>query len=201
MATNSGPVTQVHTQTTATLTRCISKASELWFDHQPPEVIGCGLSGVVLQDTDPSFAGGFNAGQTINDGNWHATATELVMDPQINQTARVFTLMHELSHVLASTVAARLGIREGGLTNKGDEVLPDLIAAYLLTETGITWNVLLHDVGDLQGLVFDAESHLAGEHPPADERLRNIESLMTRLRGSNFETAARGILEEHHYLM
>ena len=187
---------------TVTLTVCIYKAGELWFGgHNPPQVAGMEVSAQITEDRDAvAFEGGFNAGHTTVGDKWCVTATELVMNPQFSQVARDFTLMHELSHIFASEVAGHLGIA-GRLTGAGDEILPDLIAAYLLTSTGVAWDTLFHELEPVKEMVFDADANpLAGQHPPAADRLQRLRELMGHLRHTDFDHAAEAILRDGHYL-
>ena len=187
---------------TVTLIVCIQKAGELWFGGQfPPQVAGMEVSAAITEDRDAvAFRDGFNAGHTTQGDKWCVTATELVMNPQFSQVGRDFTLLHELSHIFASEVAGRLGIA-GRLTGQGDEVLPDLIAAYLLTSTGLPWDTLLRELEPVKELVFDADNDgRAGNHPPAGERLQRIRELRAHLAHTGFDQAVAAILRDGGYL-
>ncbi len=102
-----------------------------------------------------------------------------------------FALAHELGHGFSLTVLTRCGLT--GASGEVTEVVADLGAAYLLANSGVAWEDILHTVDDWQN------SHIftpykSGDHPPGDKRATCVHSLYTLIQsGYTFEDAVKGI--------
>lgn len=116
--------------------------------------------------------------------------TQLVDD----QNAQVFVLGHEYGHGMTATVMQLANLRN--LTGPCEEVIADLISAYLLSLMQIAPNALMNSLRGAQQHVFNTHANMvqAGHHPAGDDRIAYINTLATLLPHFSFADSVKGIL-------
>lgn len=106
-------------------------------------------------------------------------------------TAALFALCHELGHGFSEAALETIGMK--GVGGCVTEVIADLGAAYLLSQSGVTWAAIT-DVA-VRGVtlgIFDAG--WSGDHPPGRMRADCVQSLATLMQdGDEFGLAAKAV--------
>ncbi|MGZ5790353.1 MAG: M48 family metalloprotease [Burkholderiaceae bacterium] len=108
-----------------------------------------------------------------------------------NDNAIKFALAHELGHGFSERVLRNCNLQ--GVSGPVTEVIADLGAAYLLANSGVSWQYILDTVDDWQTSgIFTANKN--GDHPPGAQRATYVHSLFSLLQsGHDFNEAAAGI--------
>lgn len=103
-----------------------------------------------------------------------------------------FAIAHELGHIVAGPIGAKIGTADAPLVSKKHEVAADLIGTALLLRTGVTpimITTMLSQYGD-----YVMDEHEAGTHPGRKDRLALITSMFPKIRsgGTKSEVDAIG---------
>jgi hypothetical protein len=106
-------------------------------------------------------------------------------------TAAMFALCHELGHGFSEAALETLGMK--GMGGCVTEVIADLGAAYLLSQSGVSWASITDTA--VRGValgIFDAG--WSGDHPPGRMRADCVQSLAELMQGGvDFTTAAKAV--------
>jgi hypothetical protein len=123
-------------------------------------------------------------------------ATDLFIQVVQNATAKIFVVGHELGHGM-SWIAAQAAGLTGQISPKGDEVIADLISAYILGLMGVSHSQLTSALKEEKETIFNsfANAHRSGQHPSGDDRIAYIDTLDSLLgAGHSFTDALQAIL-------
>jgi hypothetical protein len=188
------------TEAEEALKQLIDKISTLFYDGKPFTIFG-GTCPVVSQITveagdipngnlapmeQPSY-------DPYNPTPYGLAVTQGVLNID-NNTALKFVLGHELGHGFSEVLLTKIGLR--GVSGFLTEVVADLGSAYLLSQTGSTWDDILDAVDKWSKYqIFDPNQ--SGDHPPGDKRAEYVHTLKTLIadNGQSFEDAVKGICE------
>jgi hypothetical protein len=164
----------------------IHKASQLFYGGGKPTVFGMNLEPHIMVEPGPGING--NLSPTASGMGVIATQGFINLP---NRIARDFAIGHELGHGFGERILPEIGLQ--GVAGKPTEVIADLTSAYLLNQLGISWDRLMTALRSAQGQIFDV--HQSGDHPPGDQRIAYIGTLMQLIAaGHSFQDASKAIL-------
>ncbi len=167
----------------------ISKMVEMDFEASYD---GVAITNEIVVETDASSV---NAIGTITEKGWGLEVSDLFTQLVTNNAAISFVLGHELSHFFSGQLVKRMGWSH--LEGEGNEILPDLLSAYVLVQMGNSWDAIINGVKEEQTNVFNSlanDSH-SGQHPVASDRIGYLLKFKERVEdGASLVDAAKIIL-------